>query len=66
MTLHGVNALALANDLWSVLLRWLGPVLYQRRTKMGPGHEGNGLELWRRLFAEDQGSDELVKLAGRT
>ena len=27
--------------------------------------EGNGLELWRRLFTQYQGSDELIKMAGR-
>ena len=33
---------------------------------MGQAIEGNGLEPWRRLFVEFQGSDELVNLAGRT
>ena len=33
---------------------------------MGPSAEGDGLELWRRLFKEYQGSDELTNLAGRT
>ena len=65
-TLFGVNGALLSNDLWSFLLRWIGPTLYLRRTRMGPSAEGNGIELWRRLFTEYQGSDELIKLAGRT
>ena len=66
MILFGVNGMGLTNDLWSFLLRWIGPTLYLRRTRMGPSIEGNGLELWRRLFTEYQGSDELIKLAGKT
>ena len=66
MNLCCVKGFVLANDLWSFLLRWIGPTLYLRRTRMGPAIEGNGIELWRRLFTEYQGSDELVKLAGKT
>ena len=61
----GVNGAQIASDLWSFLLRWIGPRLYLRRTKMSHGIEGNGLELWRKLFSEYQGSDELVRMAGR-
>lgn len=32
---------------------------------MAPSIEGNGLELWRKLFTEYEGSDELVTMAGR-
>ena len=63
--IQGVNAAQISSDLWSFLLRWIGPKLYLRRTKMSPGIEGNGLELWRKLFSEYQGSDELVRMAGR-
>ena len=63
--LFGVDAASLSGDLWSFLLRWIGPTLYLRRTKMSPQIEGNGLELWRKLFTEYEGSDELVKMAGR-
>lgn len=66
ITVFGVNGLLLTNDLWSFLLRWIGPTLYLRRKRMGPAIEGNGIELWRRPVTECQGSDELVKLAGRT
>ena len=56
---------SIASDLWSFLLRWIGPSLYSRRTKFSPQIEGNGLELWRTLVSEYQGSDELIKMAGR-
>ena len=36
-----------------------------RRNKLGPQMEGNGFELWRKLFLEYEGSDELLRLAGR-
>ena len=32
---------------------------------MAPQIEGNGLELWRRVFSEYEGCDDLVKMAGR-
>ena len=43
----------------------MGPTLYLRRTKMSASIEGNGLERWKKLFPEYEGSDELVKMAGR-
>ena len=64
--LFGVNAAALSADRWSFLLRWIGPILYLRRMKMAPNIEGNGLELWRKLFTQHHGSDELLQAAGRT
>ena len=66
VTVHGVNAMSLSADLWSFLLRWIGTTLYMRRTNMGFNIEGNGLELWRRLYTEFEGSDELVRMAGRS
>ena len=66
MDFSSVNGEQLSNDLWSFLLRWIGPNLYQRRTKLSQGIEGNGLELWRKLFTEYEGSGELLAPAGRT
>ena len=66
MTLFGVNAADLSSDVWSVLLRWIGPQLYMRRMKLSIDIEGNGLELWRKLFAQCHGSDDLLQIAGRT
>ena len=65
-TWHGVLASHLSADLWSFLLRWIGPTLYLRRTKMGQNIEGNGFELWRKLFLEYEGSDKLMQIAGRS
>ena len=64
--IFGVNAWALSSDLWSFLLRWLGPKLYQRRMRMGLAIEGNGLELWRKLHNDYSASDKLIQVAGRT
>ena len=60
-----VNGIHLASDIWSCLLRWVGPNMYIRRTILSPDIEGNGLELWRKLSSEYDGNDELVKMAGR-
>ena len=57
MSLFNVNAWDLSQDLWSFLLRWIGPRLYQRRTRMGKQIEGNGLELWKKNHSETAGSD---------
>lgn len=65
LTLFGVKAFQLTSDLWSFLLRWIGPTLYLGRTKLSPQIEGNGLELWRRMFSEYEGSDELIRMACR-
>ena len=40
IVLFGVPAAQLSADLWSFLLRWIGPTLYQRRTRMSPHIEG--------------------------
>ena len=64
ISLYGVNGMHLAWDLWSFLLRWIGPTMYIRRTKLSTDIEGNGLELWRKLSAEYDGNGELVKMAG--
>ena len=66
LTFFGVSAHGLSSDLWSFLLRWLGPKLYPRRTRISLDVEGNGFELWRKLFSEYEGSDELINMAGRT
>ena len=62
----GVNGADLSADLWSFLLKWIGPTLYTRRMHIGLNIEGNGLELWRKLFTQYHGSDELLQVAGRT
>ena len=65
LTIFGVNAWDLATDFWSFLLKQIGPTLYARRMKFGANIEGNGLELWRKLYMEYHGSDELLQVAGR-
>ena len=64
-TVDTFNGTELALDLWSFLSRWIGKRLYDRRKKMGVAIEGNGFELWRKLFYDYRGSSELIALAGR-
>ena len=64
--MFGVEAERRAADLWSFLLRWIGPTLYLHRTKMQQNIPGNGFELWRKPVARYEGSDELVTMAGRS
>ena len=66
MDFNVANGNRISGDLWGFLLRWIGPNLYLRRTKLAHDTEGNGLELWRRLFTQYEGCDERVALAGRT
>jgi hypothetical protein len=40
VTLCGVNAYTLSLDLWSFMLRWVGPTLYPRRNRIAPHIEG--------------------------
>ena len=44
----------------------IGISLYEKRIQLANGIEGNGLELWRRLFTDYEGGDEYVQLDGRT
>ena len=56
----------LSMDLWSFLSKRLGPTLYSNRIPLAHGVEGNGFELWRRLFCDNEGGDRVVQLDGRT
>ena len=40
--------------------------LYEKRVSMAGDCEGNGFELWRQLFVQFEGGDEVMKLDGRT
>ena len=56
----------LALDLWSFISKRLGTTLYERRVQLAYGIEGNGVELWRRLFCDYEGGDAVVQLHGRS
>ena len=66
IVIDGFNGTELALDIWSFISRYIGRRLYDRRAKLGVNIEGNGFELWRRLFYDHEGSSELIALAGRT
>ena len=56
----------LAKNLWGFLSKRLGPTLYENRIPLAHGCEGNGFELWRRLFVDHEGGDRVIQLDGRT
>ena len=56
----------LSLDLWNFVSKRFGTNIYERRKKWVNGEEGNGFELWRRLFVEYEGGDEVVQNDGRT
>ena len=56
----------LALDLWNFVSKRIGQTIYEKRTQLVHGIEGNGFELWRALFVQFEGGDEFVKLDGRT
>ena len=54
----------LSRHLWTFLGNRLGDSIYVRRIQVAGGEESNGLELWRRIFMENEGGAEQVALAG--
>ena len=56
----------LSLDLWNFLSKKLGVDLYEKRITLAHGVEGNGFELWRRLYVDYEGGDEVVQNDGRT
>ena len=56
----------LALDLWNFVSKRLGASIFEKRRKWVGGEEGNGFELWRRIFIEYEGGDDVVQNDGRT
>ena len=57
---------SVSNNLWGVLGPYMHDNLYMRRVQLVNGEDGNGLELWRRLYSECEGGAEQAHLAGIT
>ena len=50
--------------LWNFLGNHMDDSLYRRRLQLASGEEGNGLEIWRVLFRENEGGAKQVVLSG--
>ena len=59
-------AVELAQKLEATLIRYMPETLYHARDEMcgGEGEEHNGFKMWRRLFAENVGTSDIVTFAG--
>ena len=53
----------ISRHLWTFLGPRLGDDVYGRRVQMAGGEENNGLELWRKMFMDNEGGAEQVALA---
>ena len=60
----GLNLVDISMNLWSFLGMHMDNNVYMRRATLVDGEEGNGLELWRKLYMENEGGAEQVHLAG--
>ena len=61
-----LNGWQLAVDLWNLISDKSGKNIYERRITLAHGNEGNGFELWRKLFTDYEGGDEVIQNDGRT
>ena len=59
------SAWQLSQMLYSFLLKFLGPKLYAKRRTLCGGLEGNGFQLWKQLFTDYEGGDQIVQNAAR-
>ena len=59
-----LNLPEIAINLYSFLGMHLGSQTYMRRPQLVDGEEGNGLELWRKLYLQCDGGAEQVYLSG--
>ena len=62
--IDGINAWDLAVMFESFVIDWLPKSMYTRRTQIAGGEFGNGFELWRRLYMENQGGDDAITFGG--
>ena len=59
-----INLPEIAINLYSFLGMHLGSDTYMRRPQLVDGEEGNGIELWRKLYLQNEGGAEQVYLMG--
>ena len=66
MTIDGVwlDLIGLSDRLWAFLGARMKDPLYMNRLQMVSGEDGNGLELWRKLYMQCEGGAEQVHMAG--
>ena len=54
----------ISTQLWAFVGNHLGPLPYSQRLALVGGEDYNGLELWRKLYLNNEGGAEQVALAG--
>ena len=59
-----LDLVLLAKELWCFLGQRLGDAVYSTRIQLAGGEDRNGIELWRRLFMNNEGGAEQVALSG--
>ena len=61
----GVNMVHITNELYAFLGTVVGPTMHKKRLRLAGGEKGNGFEMWRRNFYDNQGGGELADLLWR-
>ena len=59
------NGRDLANELYNFVGKWLGATLFSQMQSMAGGVEGNGFELWRVLFKDNESGNAITESNGR-
>ena len=59
-----LDLVQISDRLWGLLGAHIKEPLYMTRMQMVSGEEGNGLELWRKLYMTCEGGAEQVHMAG--
>ena len=60
----GVAMITLAHEVYSFLGTIIGATVHKKRLRLAGGEKGNGFEMWRRMFFDNQGGGELADLTG--
>ena len=60
----GINAWDISTMVEAFLVDWFPRNMYNRRKQLSGGEQGNGLEMWRRLYTQYQGGADAVEYGG--
>ena len=60
----GVSMIDLAIELFAFMGTVIGTTVHKKRLRLAGGEKGNGFEMWRRIFIDNQGGGELADLSG--
>ena len=56
----------ISNELYAFMGTVVGPTVHKKRLRLAGGERGNGFEMWRKCFVDNQGGGELADLSGDT